>query len=105
MSSDVQGATSAGAERGSRVTQVGTVTSIAGRQSVVVRVDRRVLHPRYHKYISQRSKFMAHDERTECAVGDVVEIVASRPLSARKRWRVARLVERAEMAGAEPTEN
>jgi small subunit ribosomal protein S17 len=91
----------AGTERGSRVTQVGTVTSIAGKQSVVVQVDRRVLHPRYHKYISKRSKFMAHDERDECRIGDVVELSASRPLSARKRWRVRRIVEKAVLPGAE----
>jgi small subunit ribosomal protein S17 len=78
-----------------RETQIGTVTSVAGRQSVVVRVDRRVRHPRYEKFISRRSKFMAHDERNECAVGDVVEIVSSRPLSARKRWRVRSILEKA----------
>jgi len=78
-----------------RPTQIGTVTSIAGKQSVVVRVDRRVLHPRYQKIVSRQTKFMAHDERDECRVGDVVEIVSSRPLSARKRWRVRSVVERA----------
>ena len=78
-----------------QVSQQGTVTSVAGTQSIVVRVDRRVLHDRYHKYISKSSKFMAHDERSECSVGDVVEIVSCRPLSARKRWRVRRVVERA----------
>ena len=85
------------------VTQQGTVTSIAGKQSVVVQVNRRVLHGRYHKYISMRSKFMAHDEAGGCGVGDVVEIVACRPLSARKRWRVRRVVERAGSAG-QPSE-
>ena len=82
-----------------RQTQIGTVTSVAGRQSVVVRVDRRVRHPRYDKFISRRSKFMAHDERNECAVGDVVEIVSSRPLSARKRWRVRSIIEKARIGG------
>ena len=78
-----------------RVAQQGTVTSVSGKQSVVVQVDRRVLHDRYHKYISRRSRFMAHDERGECGIGDVVEIVSCRPLSKRKRWRVRRIVERA----------
>ena len=97
--SDGTTSSAATAERGTPVAQTGTVTSVAGKQSVVVRVDRRVLHPRYHKYISRRSKFMAHDERNECGVGDVVEIVSSRPMSARKRWRVRRIVERAIMPG------
>jgi small subunit ribosomal protein S17 len=88
-------------EGANRQTQIGTVTSVAGKQSIVVRVDRRVRHPRYHKFISRRSKFMAHDERNECAVGDVVEIVASRPLSARKRWRVRTIVEKAVRQGGE----
>jgi small subunit ribosomal protein S17 len=78
-----------------RVRQVGTVASIAGNKSVVVRVDRRVKHPKYQKYISRRAKFMAHDEACECAVGDLVELVSSRPLSASKRWRVAKIVRKA----------
>ena len=100
MSNDDQGrpaaagATSATAER-RRVRQVGTVTSVAGTKSVVVRVDRRVSHPQYTKFISRRSKFMVHDEKGECSVGDVVEIVSTRPLSATKRWRVSRVVKRA----------
>ena len=92
MTSDT-GAAATAARRS--VAQQGTVTSVAGTQSVVVQVDRRVLHPRYHKYISKRSKFMAHDPRNECAVGDTVEIVSCKPISARKRWRVRRIVERA----------
>ena len=84
-----------------RQAQIGTVTSVAGRQSIVVQVDRRVRHPRYHKFLSRRSKFMAHDERNECAVGDIVEIVATRPLSARKRWRVRVIVEKAIRLGGE----
>lgn len=82
-----------------RVRQVGTVASVAGIKSVVVRVDRRVLHPRYHKYVGRRKKLMAHDENQECGVGDLVEVVASRPLSARKRWRVARVVRKAVIPG------
>ncbi len=84
-----------------RQTQIGTVTSVAGRQSVVVQVDRRVRHPRYHKFVNRRTKFMAHDERSECSVGDVVEIVSSRPLSARKRWRVRTIMTRAAAPGGE----
>jgi small subunit ribosomal protein S17 len=102
MTNEPTTADAAGARR--RVAQQGTVTSVAGTQSVVVQVDRRVVHPRYHKYISKRTKFMAHDERGECAVGDVVEIVSCRPLSARKRWRVRSVVERASQAPALPAD-
>ena len=84
-----------------RQTQIGKVTSVAGLQSVVVRIDRRVRHLRYQKFVNRSTKFMAHDERNECAVGDVVEIVASRPLSARKRWRVRTIVRRAAAPSSE----
>ena len=77
------------------------VTPEERRRWRVVQVDRRVRHPRYHKFLSRRSKFMAHDERNECAVGDVVEIVASRPLSKSKRWRVRSIVEKAVRPGGE----
>jgi small subunit ribosomal protein S17 len=78
-----------------RVTKVGVVTSDAMNKSVVVRVERLVQHELYKRYIRRSAKFMAHDEANECRVGDTVEIVESRPLSARKRWRVRRIVRRA----------
>lgn len=84
-----------------RVRQLGTVASIAGEKSVVVSVERRMKHPRYNKFISRRAKFMAHDEEGACRVGDVVEIVSSRPLSARKRWRISRVVRKAVVLGGE----
>ena len=74
--------------RGRRATQVGTVVSDKMNKSVVVRVDRTVKHPLYKRYVQRSSKFMAHDENNACKVGDKVEIVATRPLSTRKRWRV-----------------
>ena len=98
---DVQAA-QAEPRRRRRVRQVGTVASVAGEKSVVVRVDRLVKHPRYHKYIRRRKKFMAHDERLECHVGDLVELVSVRPLSARKRWRIAKVLRKA--AGTVATE-
>jgi small subunit ribosomal protein S17 len=82
-----------------RVRQVGTVASVAGSKSVVVRVDRTVRHGRYEKYVRRQNKVMAHDEGSECRVGDLVEVVSSRPLSARKRWRVARVVRKAVLPG------
>ena len=66
----------------------------------LVRVDRRVRHERYQKFIGRSKRFMAHDETEQCKVGDIVEIVATRPLSARKRWRIARVVRKAVVAGA-----
>jgi len=75
-----------------RAAKVGVVTSSRMDKSVVVRVDRIVLHRLYKRYIRRSAKFMAHDEANRCNVGDTVEIVESRPLSARKRWRVRRVI-------------
>ena len=76
----------------SRATKIGVVTSNKMDKSVVVQVQRIVQHRLYKRYIKRSATFMAHDERGECNVGDTVEIVESRPLSARKRWRVRRVV-------------
>ena len=78
-----------------RARKVGVVASDRMDKSVVVRVDRTVMHERYKRYIKRTARFMAHDERNECQIGDTVEIVEERPLSARKRWRVSRIVRRA----------
>ena len=84
-----------------RSVKVGVVTSSRMEKSVVVRVDRTVLHPRYLRYVRRSAKFMAHDEKNQCNVGDTVEIVESRPLSVRKRWRVRKIV-RAAVGAATP---
>lgn len=73
-------------------TKVGVVTSNRMDKSVVVRVDRTVLHRLYKRYVRRSARFMAHDDANRCNVGDTVEIVESRPLSARKRWRVRRIL-------------
>jgi small subunit ribosomal protein S17 len=83
-----------------RATKIGVVTSNRMDKSVVVRVERIVEHGLYKRYIKRSAKFMAHDERNECNVGDTVEIVESRPLSARKRWRVRRVLRPASAADA-----
>jgi small subunit ribosomal protein S17 len=62
----------------------------------VVVVERRVPHGKYGKYLTRRSKYKAHDEKNECRLGDLVVIVESRPLSRDKRWRVEKLVDRAQ---------
>lgn len=77
------------------VSKVGVVTSNKMDKSVVVRIDRTVQDGRYKRYVQRSKNFMAHDEQNACREGDVVEIVECRPLSARKRWRVNRVVRKA----------
>jgi small subunit ribosomal protein S17 len=79
---------------GKRVQKVGTVASDKMQKTVVVRVDRQVLHPKYRRYVRRTSKFMAHDD-LGATVGDRVRIVETRPLSAKKRWRVVEIVQKA----------
>ncbi len=81
--------------RGIRNTQVGVVTSAAMQKTVTVAVDRQVQHPLYRKTLRRTSKFLAHDESGACRVGDRVRIVETRPLSARKRWRVTEILSKA----------
>ena len=84
----------AGGRRGNRVQKVGTVSSDKMQKTVVVRVDRLVLHPKYRRYVRRTSKFMAHDD-LGATTGDRVRIVETRPLSTRKRWRVVEIVQKA----------
>ena len=82
-------------EKKRKVTKTGVVTSDKMDKSIVVQVDRIIMHKMYRRYIRRSAKFMAHDETNSCRIGDTVEIVESRPLSSRKRWRVKRVVRRA----------
>ncbi len=82
-------------KRGIRKSQVGTVTSAAMQKTVTVAVDRLVQHRLYKKTLRRTSKFLAHDEQGSCKVGDRVRIVETRPLSARKRWRVVEILVKA----------
>jgi small subunit ribosomal protein S17 len=84
----------ASAARGLRKTRVGMVVSNKMRKTVVVAVERRVKDPLYKKYIRRTNKFMAHDENSECQIGDRVRIMETRPLSKRKRWRLVAIVEK-----------
>ncbi|HKP87474.1 MAG TPA: 30S ribosomal protein S17 [Blastocatellia bacterium] len=77
-----------------RQEKVGLVTSDKMTKTVVVRVERQVRHPKYKRYIRKRSKFMAHDEMG-AHIGDIVRIIETRPMSARKRWRVIEIVQKA----------
>jgi small subunit ribosomal protein S17 len=81
-------------DRGARRRIVGTVTSNKMQKTVVVLVTRRVKDVRFHKFLTKRVKYKAHDEKNEYKIGDRVEIVETRPMSKDKRWRVARLIER-----------
>ena len=73
----------------------GQVTSDKMQKTVVVEVRRKTKHPLYEKYISRRSKLHAHDENEEARIGDVVELMQTRPMSPLKRWRVVRVVQKA----------
>ncbi len=84
------------AGKGKRAEKIGVVSSDKMTNTVVVRVDRLVKHPVYRKYVRRRKKFMAHDE-TGAKIGDKVRIVETRPLSARKRWRVVEIIQKAEL--------
>jgi len=75
---------------------VGEVVSDKMNKTIVVRVSRRVRHPKYHKIITKHKKFYAHDEKDEAGIGDRVRIVESRPLSKLKRWTLAEIVAKAE---------
>lgn len=70
----------------------GTVVSDRMEKTVVVRVDRMKVHPKYGKTYKQSTRFKAHDEKGECKVGDVVRIEETRPISKDKRWRVIETV-------------
>lgn len=83
-------------ERGRRQVMVGTVVSDTMDKTVVVSVQRTVVHRLYHRQMKRTSKFYAHDEENSCRVGDRVQIVSSRPLSKLKRWRVREVLQRAE---------
>ena len=82
-------------ERGKRKVLTGVVASDKMEKTVVVMVNRLVLHPVYKKYIRKRTKVKAHDEKNECHIGDKVLLIETRPLSKEKRWRVKEILERA----------
>ena len=82
--------------RNMRKTLMGTVVSDKMDLSVVVAVERRIPHPRYKRYYKRTSKVVAHDAENTCRVGDMVRVMATRPISKTKRWRVYEIVKRAE---------
>jgi small subunit ribosomal protein S17 len=82
-------------ERGLRKERTGFVVSDRMHKTVVVSVERIVMHPKYKKYLRRRTKVKAHDEGNQSRVGDQVLIVECRPVSRDKRWRVSRILNRA----------
>jgi small subunit ribosomal protein S17 len=83
-------------DRNRRKERVGLIVSDRADKTVTVSVEALVRHPMYKKRVRRSRKFMVHDERNEARVGDTVRIVETRPLSARKRWRLANIISRAE---------
>ena len=81
--------------------KVGQVVSTKMRKTIVVEVTRRGAHPFYRKVVTRSKKFYAHDEKEVARMGDVVRIVESRPLSRLKRWRLAEVIRRSQVAGVE----
>jgi small subunit ribosomal protein S17 len=81
--------------RNLRKERTGVVTSNKMTKSISVEVERKVKHKMYGKYVKKTSKFMAHDEKNECNIGDTVKIMETRPLSKSKRWRLVESLERA----------
>ena len=82
-------------DRKLRKERVGLVSSTSMDKSIVVSVERRVKHPRYGKFVKMTSKFIAHDEKNTCTIGDTVSIMETRPMSKRKCWRLIKIIEKA----------
>lgn len=78
-----------------RKVRYGKVVSNKMEKSIVVTVERRVPHPIYKKYFKRTTRLMAHDEKNEAGIGDIVKIMETRPLSKSKRWRLVEIVEKA----------
>lgn len=83
-----------------RQQKVGVVSSNKMQKTIVVTVDRRVMHPLYKKVMRKSKRFLVHDERGECQPGDMVRIEETRPLSRSKRWRVVQVISKAIQVGS-----
>ena len=81
--------------RNLRKDRIGHVVSNKMDKSIVVRVERKVKHPIYGKFVKKSTKFLAHDEKNETNIGDKVRIMETRPLSKNKCWRLVEIIERA----------
>ncbi len=83
-------------ERNTRKVRIGTVVSDKMDKTIVVAIKYNVKHPLYGKIVKKTYKLKAHDENNECAVGDKVQVMETRPLSKDKRWRLEKIVEKAQ---------
>jgi len=81
--------------RNLRKSRVGVVTSSAMDKTITISVERKLRHPIYGKFVKKTKKFMSHDEKNDCTVGDTVRIMETRPMSKNKRWRLVEILERA----------
>ncbi|MBU3714343.1 MAG: 30S ribosomal protein S17 [Ferruginibacter sp.] len=81
-------------ERNLRKTKVGIVSSNKMDKTITVKVERKIKHPLYGKFLKKTNSFHAHDEKNECSIGDTVKIMESRPLSKTKRWRLVEIIEK-----------
>jgi small subunit ribosomal protein S17 len=81
--------------RNLRKERVGKVVSNKMTKSITIKIDRKVKHPIYGKFMNKTTKFMAHDEKNEAGIGDTVRIMETRPLSKSKRWRLVEIIEKA----------
>jgi small subunit ribosomal protein S17 len=84
------------AERNKRKVRTGVVVSDKMDKTITVAVERLMRHPLYGKTIKRTKKFKAHDENNECKVGDIVTIMETRPLSRHKRWRLVKIIRKAQ---------
>jgi len=84
-------------ERKSRKVYTGEVLSNKMDKSIVVVISKRMKHPLYQKYVTKRYKLMAHDEKNEAKIGDLVKVQETRPLSSRKRFRLVEIVKKADV--------
>jgi small subunit ribosomal protein S17 len=82
-------------KRNLRKERIGVVTSDRMNKTILVSVERKLKHAKYGKFVKRTNSFMAHDEKQECGIGDVVKIMETRPLSKNKRWRLVEIIERA----------
>jgi small subunit ribosomal protein S17 len=82
-------------ERNLRKTRIGVVSSNRMDKTILVTVQRRLKHPLYGKFVKKTTKYMTHDEKNECTIGDLVRIMETRPLSKNKRWRLVEVIEKA----------
>jgi len=87
-------ATATNVVRNLRKTRIGIVSSNKMDKTITVKVERKIKHPLYGKFLKKTTSFHAHDEKNECSIGDVVRIMETRPLSKTKRWRLIEVVEK-----------